>query len=347
MSQRSAPAIAWKPFLNDANVASTRLRAFAPCRYLREAGWRCEIFDPRNAGSYELVVFQKAYDDESIALARSLRTRGAKTVFDLCDNHFYNPEELPLLRERTERLRRMIEAVDTVSVSTPELANLIGRDCVVIDDALDLPRIDRLRAPLFRVQNWLTKISARARLRLVWFGYGSTHPPAGLIDLPRVFPDLEALNAEIAVNLTVISNSRELFQRYVGKTSFPVRYHEWRLETFAQLFQGHDVCIIPVALNPFTICKTNNRLVLSLLLGVPVIADPIPSYEEFRDFVLLSDWPKSLRTYATDPKLRRQHVRAGQRYIRSKYTTERVVSQWSALFDGLLGKERAQECLHC
>ncbi|MEJ7708822.1 MAG: hypothetical protein WKF84_02960 [Pyrinomonadaceae bacterium] len=48
-----------------------------------------------------------------------------KTVFDLCDNHFYNPQNLPTLDERAIRLQRMIDLVDSVSVSTPELAKLI------------------------------------------------------------------------------------------------------------------------------------------------------------------------------------------------------------------------------
>lgn len=344
MSPGPAPAIAWKPFVDDTNVASARLRAFAPCRYLKEAGWPCEIFDPKNLDAYELVIFQKAYDEESIALAETLRARGVKTVFDLCDNHFYNPEDLAPLRERAGRVRRMIKAVDAVTVSTPELGKLIeGGGCRVIDDAIELPRINRARSAFSSVRDRFKMISSPRRLRLVWYGgYGSEHPPAGLIDLPRVFLNLEAFNAQRPVELTVISNSEEMFRKYVANVSFPTKYHEWRLDTFAEIFRQQDVCIIPLALNPFTACKTNNRLVLSLLMGVPVIADPIPSYEEFRDFVLFGDWPNSLRTYASDPELRRQQVRAGQRYIRSKYTKERVISQWSALFDQVLGKERAR-----
>lgn len=343
MSPGPAPAIAWKPRFNDANVASARLRAFLPCRYLKEAGWRCEIFEPQNADAYELVIFQKAYDEDSIALAESLRARGVKTVFDLSDNHFYNPDDLPALRERAENVRRMIGAVDAVSVSTRELGKLIDGGCVVIDDAIELPRTNTVRAAIEHLQDRLENIRSSRPLRVVWYGrVGSENPPSGIIDLPRAFPYLEALNAQSPVELAVISNSEEQFRKYVGKVSFPARYYEWSLDTFTHIFRRQDVCIIPRALNPFTTCKTNNRLVLSLLMGVPVIADPIPSYEEFRDFVLFDDWSNNLRTYATHPKLRRQHVRAGRRYIRSKYNKERVVSQWSALFDRLLGKQRAR-----
>ena len=343
MSPRPA-AIAWKPFLDDANVASARLRAFLPCRYLKKAGWRCEIFEPENADFYELVIFQKAYDEESIALAGSLRARQGKTVFDLCDNHFYNPGDLPEMRQRAERLRRMISAVDAVSVSTPELAKLIeGRDCAVIDDAIEVPPSNPVRAAVDQLQNRFGNIRSSRRLRVGWYGgAGSENPPSGIIDLPRAFPYLEALNAQTPVELAVISNSEEWFRKYVREVSFPAHYYEWRLDTFAHIFRRQDVCIIPLGVNPFTTCKTNNRLVLSLLMGVPVLADKIPSYEEFHDFVLFSDWANNLRTYAAHPELRRQHVRAGQHYIRAKYNKDRVVSQWSALFEQILGKERGR-----
>jgi len=340
MSLSTNPAIAWKPIHNTVNVASARMRSFLPCRYLKQAGWRCEIFDRANVGSYELVIFQKAYDEESIKLAESLRRRGAKTVFDLCDNHFYNPDDLPALRERAERLRRMISAVDAVSVSTPELGKLIERgDCAVIDDVVEGPESSAALSARPR----LTNTSSTKPLRVVWHGgAGSENPPFGLKDLPRVLPHLETLNAQTPVALTVISNSEELFRRYIGNPRFPVRYYNWRLDTFPLIFERQDVCVIPIDVNPFTVCKTNNRLLVSLMLGVPVIADKIPSYEEFRDFVLFSDWPNSLRTYAADEKLRQQHVRRAQHYIRAKYNKERVVSQWSALFERMLGKERGR-----
>jgi glycosyltransferase involved in cell wall biosynthesis len=72
-----------------------------------------------------------------------------------------------------------------------------------------------------------------------------------------------------------------------------------------------------------------NRPALSLLLGVPAIADFIPSYEELRDFVPFGDWAKHLQIYANDPELRRRHVRQGRDYLRAKYHPGRVVQQWA------------------
>jgi glycosyltransferase involved in cell wall biosynthesis len=154
--------------------------------------------------------------------------------------------------------------------------------------------------------------------------------------LRRVLPALEELHRELPLSLSVISNSVSLFEKYTAGAGVPLVYHEWDRESFPHLFRRHDVCVLPVNVNPLTVCKTNNRLVLSLLLGVPVVADRIPSYEEFGDFVLFSDWRENLRRYALDPGLRRRHVRRGREYIRSKYNRERVVAQWGGLFRMLL-----------
>lgn len=329
--------IGWKPFMNSRAAGSAQLRCFLPSRYLSEAGWSCELFDQRNAGRYDLVVFQKSYDEESLELAETLGGRGVKTVFDLCDNHFYNPNGDPLLDERAARLRRMIDRVDAVTVSTPELKKVISsKEAVVIDDAVDWAQTRSVRDLYAQLKKGLRERVGKT-LRVVWYGNsGLDNPLFGLVELSRIFPSLETLNARLPLALTVISNSREKADRYLAGVSFPVSYYDWESTTFPYLLGQQDICVIPMNVNPLTVCRTNNRLVLSLLHGVPVVADKIPSYEEFADFVLFSDWENSLCAYASDPELRRRHVSQAKKYILSKYNKERVVSQWSSLFRTML-----------
>ena len=330
------PKIVWKT-VGEINIASSRFRAFLPCKYLREAGWSCGIFNNKYLDNYKLVIFQKTYDQESINLAKYLKQKGTKTVLDLCDNHFYNPYDCPELHQREERLQTMIDIVDIVSVSTPELAKLIkSKQVVVIDDLIELPKNNFLFDSYFKLRNVLRQDKDNF-LRVVWYGSNRELPPTGIVDLLKVLPFMEELSHDIPLELTVISNSKTLFKKYlVGQVSFPIKYFNWKLKTFPYLFQENDICIIPINLNPFSICKTNNRLFLSLLLGVPVIADIIPSYKEFGEFVLFSNWKNSLITYATNPDLRQLHVRAGRNYILTKYTKNSVVKQWSSLFCNLI-----------
>lgn len=328
--------IGWIPSARDTAIASTRLRCALPCRYLREAGWSSELLDRRDPGGYDLVVFQKIYDEDAIQLARSLRDRGVVTVFDLCDNHFFNPEMVPLLTERVARLERMLESVDAISVSSEPLRELLtDRDATVIDDALDELNFGEERGIAERFRG---RLRAKERgLRVAWFGNaGLESPPFGLVHLRKIMPVLEDFSRSSSLRLTVISNSREKYEKAIAGARIRSRYIEWQFRSFPSHFREHDICVIPIELNPFTVCKTGNRVALSLQLGVPVIADPIPSFQEFSDFILLGDWPASLERYASEPALRERHASEGRRYVEAKYTKARVIAQWSEFFEQLL-----------
>lgn len=321
------PVIAWKPAAPNPDLASARLRCFRPLEYLNRDGWHCELFDRGQMHRYRVVVFQKAYSEEDLAIAAHLRTLGARTVFDLCDNHFYNPTGRDDLRIRAERLRRMIESVDAVTASTPQLAEFIQRPCAIVDDALDAVEPQQWTARM--LHGWSRRSDA---LRMVWFGNaGQDEPPFGLIDMGRIRPALEFLHRCRAIELTVISNSRPVFDRWMAGTPFPVCYHEWDNRTYQRILRENDMCLIPVNPNPFTICKTINRMAIALLLGLPVIADPIPSYEELRPFALFGRWDESVLDYAGDSRLTQRNVAEAQLHLQAKYTPQRVVDQWSAV----------------
>jgi hypothetical protein len=331
--------VGWIPFSSDPRIASARLRCALPARYLADAGWTSELLDPRRPDDHDVVVFQKAYSDDSVALARRLRARGTRIVFDLCDNHFYNPEGSPVIRERAERLRRMLDLADAVTVSTAPLRELVAeRDPAVVDDALD--EFERPSGLRFRMAS---RLHPRSELRLVWFGNAGLEIPSfGLPHLARVIAVLEELHRTHPVRLTVISNSKKMYHHVLGPARFPHTYREWNADRFTRDFCSHDVCIIPIERNPFTVCKTANRVALSLRLGMPVLADSIPSFEEFASYILLGNWQENLSRYASDHRLREDHVREGRRYVEATYTRERVVAQWRGVFERL-GASRATD----
>jgi hypothetical protein len=334
--------IGWKPVSYDFDkVPSARYRSSLPVEHLQRAGVDARILPADGSGTYDCVVFQKRYTDDDLALARRFADRGVKVVLDLCDNHFYVPDGAPKLLARADRLRHMIELADVVTVSTPALSDLLpGKRTFVIDDALEVPRFaaagKRWGAARKRVR------TGHSPVRLVWFGHaGAESPPFGLVELASILPELEVLHRSTPLRLTVISNSRERYQRYVAGARFPTRYARWRATTFAPRVASHDVALIPMLPDPHTRCRTNNRARTALLLGLPVIATEIPSYEEFSDWISFDGWAEHVAAYATDPELAGRHVRGAQQHIRSTYTPQHVVEQWSRAFEALLDSRAA------
>ena len=323
------------PWQMDRAIASVRIRSLEPLALLQKQNRPVELFNPDNVSNYRVVVLQKCYEPEHRALAETLRAGGTHIVFDICDNHLYNPTNDPDLEARSQNLLRMLDAADTVTVSTEELSRCLPAPARVIRDGIPTPRpmsvADQLTLSLFhqRRKDWV---------ELVWYGTPVTAPwPTGMEDVSRLSDILGDLSREFPLRLTVVSSSYRMYRKVIRPLGFNTRYVRWgSYERFCGLFPQFDACLIPITANPFTVCKTNNRLALSLYLGVPVVADRIPSYEEFDPFCFLGDWESGLRNYLESESLRREHVEAGRKHVLAHHMMEHAVAEWWQLFEPLL-----------
>ena len=328
-------SIGWMPWRLDRSIASVRLRSFEPVALLQKQSRPVEIFDPDRVSNYKVVVLQKCYEPEHLALVGKLKAHGTHVVFDICDNHLYNPTHDPHLATRSQHLLRMLEAADTVTVSTQALAHCLPVPARVIRDGIPTPRpcgfADRLFLDLFhQKRDGVTE--------LVWYGTPVTALwPTGMEDVSRLSHVLTDLSRDFPLRLTVVSSSYRKYRKLIRPLEFNTRYVPWgNYDRFCGMFPRFDACLIPITRNPFTLCKTNNRLALSLYLGVPVVADRIPSYEEFDPFCFLDDWSSGLRQYLESETLRRKHAEAGREQVLAHHMMEHAVAEWWQLLEPLI-----------
>jgi hypothetical protein len=344
--------IGWKATSTDPRVASARIRCLNPLRELKRRGYPVELFAPTHTSQYDAVVYSKLYDQASYHEAVALKTGGVRVVLDLCDNHFYNPHGDPGLARAAEELRVMMDVADHLIASTQTLAGVmqtqlsVPRPISVIGDAVE-DEIVELRGSvpgrwwdqlqLRRLTRWLAHGRRQGRSPLVWFGlHGGSRTEHGMLDLARVRPVLEALHRDTPLSLTVISNSRRKYAQSIQPWALPTAYLAWSPETFQAALRLHDIAIIPVTPNDFTVCKSNNRLVTALNSGLAVVADAIPSYREFEHVCRLGDWGEGLRCYLSEPHIRERDVLAGQQQIRRDWSLPRIADTWQRFFDRLL-----------
>lgn len=322
--------IGFRPCNYDPKVFSPRIRATLPARYLAGAGVRASVIPEDGSGQYDCVVFQKAYTKQDIELATRWSAQGAKLILDLCDNHFYNPRADRDLDLRTQRIQRMIDLVDAVTVSSVEIGKLIGgKPTFQVDDALE-------RTPFARPAERLGR-SLRSRrrrggkpLRLVWHGQsGAEHLQSGLWPLTRILADIGEVHGGTPLSLTVVGSQQAPYEELIAPAPFPTRFIQWREKTFAPYFAQNDVCVLPIERNEFTVCKTNNRAVAAFTLGVPVIVDDIPSYHDLDPWIRFGDWKSNISAYARDPERADRDVEGAQKLIARTYTEDHVVDQWT------------------
>jgi hypothetical protein len=341
--------IGWKPTSFDPKVASSRLRCLGPLTELQSRGDLVELFDPRHVCRYAAVVYSKVYDDRSYYEAVDLQRRGVRIIFDLCDNHFYNPHNLKYWKEARQRLARMMNLADVLVASTEALAEVIKSELLtqrpidVIGDPVETEIGNYAMSGWRRwlalrhsgtVLSKLTIGQGQGRSPLVWFGnHGSPSAEGGMLDLQRIRPLLEKLNRQRPISLTVISNSRWKYRHYIEPWAIPTYYLSWHPATFLASLRAHLIAVIPISPNPFTVCKSNNRLALALSEGVAVVADVIPSYRDFAGACYLGDWETGLQSYLTDPHVRSSHAALGRTIARDEWSMSRIADRWQTLFD--------------
>lgn len=322
--------VGWKAAVHDRRIASLRYRVEAPVRALQAIGHRVEMFDPACAPDYDTVVFSKTYSHADRQLAKAVRGRGGKVVFDLCDNHFYNPHDLPRYREIREEILEMLGHAHEVVCATPALAEVVRAEApwaptpLVIGDAVETLRLPQEAAfpPLERGR------------RLLWYGsHGSPNASAGMIDLLLIADRLSDLHRSQGVELVVCSNDPDKYERLIAPLDFPTRYVDWSLEGFPAVLASADAVVIPINRNPFTACKTHNRLSLALYAGVPVVADGIDSYREFEPYCTLDDWAGGLQRLYDDLDGERARAIASREHSDRCWSLDAVALKWAGALE--------------
>jgi hypothetical protein len=323
--------IGWKNASDNPKVASVRIRCLEPLGILQGRDYPVELFQKRRNADYQVVVFNKVYDQDHLDLALRLKKQGVKVVLDLCDNHLYNPHNDKDMAAKSKRLLQMLEIAHTVTVPCVEMQRILPVASHIVRDGV---------RPLSKSESWqrgLTRCMRRHQRNLVWFGnwggcWRSGLRPGGMSELLAHQEKLVDLAKRYDMGLTIISNNRKMFGKLFGDWDMPVYYEEWGSDQrLRRNLARFDVCLLPISEDPFTICKSNNRLTLALYLGLPVIADAIPGYREFAPYCVVSDWENGLEGLVTGRQM--PATAAGKEYVENNYMTVHAANDWQKFFD--------------
>lgn len=332
-SRMAGRKIGWKIARTDPALASVRYRIDAPIRLLRARGHDVSTVEGMSIETFDTIVFCKSYGTDDQALAGLAKREGKTVVFDLCDNHFYNPHSLPRYEKARHDLKAMMALADTVTCTTSALADVIRyetggavRPCLVED----LPE----HSPTSRAQR------PDQGVKLLWFGsHGSPNAPSGMEDLLTIREPLETFARQNEVELVVCSNSRDKFTALIEPMALHTAYVEWSLKKQTTLIDKTHAVLIPVTINPFTGCKSNNRLTLALGAGVPTLATGIASYLEFAAFCRLDSWELGLNRLAHSYDVEKSRALHGRDYIIRNWNENRIANQWEQALE-ISGKPR-------
>ncbi|MCB0406182.1 MAG: glycosyltransferase family 1 protein [Bdellovibrionales bacterium] len=173
-------------------------------------------------------------------------------------------------------------------------------------------------------------------IRLLWFGHVGIPRLFGMTDLRLVAPTLEKLAATRSIRLVVVSNSYESYLQLIKPLPIPSEYQNWSMDRIGDLIRSCSLTLVPNPCNRFSIAKSPNRTMLSLMHGVPVVASRTPALETFEDAVIFDDWERGISTYIDNPERAAKDVMNGQKLIEARYSGQAVGRDWLALLSGQL-----------
>ena len=345
--------------------ASLRYRCIYPAQELLNRGRDVGIWQSGDSVDASLTLVFDAWTlftttnslataQNLVDLAKTARQKGACIVLDNCDNQFAAITQstdwsrgLELLQE----LGHVAHVIVTCSQSLCEAmqANIGGTARhVVIDDPIE----EKIRFPdetflttflsIRQKLAWLRVMNLRYQLArdrltghtpLVWFGsHGNQFSPGGMNDILPLRPIFERVAKSNPISLTIISNQRKKFDLGFKNWNFPTHYLEWDRVNFLAALKMHEISIIPSVDNAFTRCKSSNRLTLSIYHGLSVVADPIPSYESYRDIARIGNWENNLQSLLNNVTNRRENLILHKAIVCERNSISKVTDHWENLF---------------
>jgi hypothetical protein len=179
------------------------------------------------------------------------------------------------------------------------------------------------------------------RRKLIWFGkHGTTYSKAGMQSLTAIIPHLIKINSLVPIELVIISNNRAKFHERLLRLPFPTRYRAWSNETVFKELRGSDVFLMPNETDGFSACKSANRAVMSLEMGVPVIATWLDSLAPLTDAIVIDDWQRGLENYLLHGNERGKALSLAAKVIDEVYARKVVAERWRDI--ARISQERRQ-----
>lgn len=184
------------------------------------------------------------------------------------------------------------------------------------------------------------------RKKILWFGnHGASHASFGMTDLLLIKKELEAIAADIPVELIIVSNNQQKFIDYIKPMAIPTQYYEWKAESMSKHFLEADLVVIPCSKDDFSICKSANRSVLAISNGLPVVATSTAALNDLRDVMVLDDFEVGIRRYLSDFDFVTNHIQNGKELIQQLYGQGAIGELWLQVINDVVAPQNTDNTL--
>jgi glycosyltransferase involved in cell wall biosynthesis len=291
-------------------MPSTRLRVYdIITAFNNSKDYFLEIYKPYK--KYDLVIFQKYFDKNAYATAKSLKETGTKIILDINVNYYDKSFlEKELLYQHKDVIK-FTKLADGITTSTTYIRNYIKK--IFPKKSVDF--IPENITNNFFIE---TKKAKKGPLKLTYAGYSTKAK-----DLLRLKNILKNLRKKYDFSFLFICEKDPKIHISGIKSDF-IKYNQKIIHK--QLLKG-DIFIAPRDLkNPYNLGHSFTKIGYPMAVGLPTIADEVPSYIGSPAILCNNkkDWTKALKKLLSNKNIRSKIGKKGIKYVKDNFSTVKV-----------------------
>lgn len=323
--------IGWFPG-GDPKYASVRVRSYYIIDFLKDCGIEVRVNDP----SPDVLVFQKCLQGDKLEIALAAKKQGKRLIYDISDNvRSDNAKYLPIFRIAKEYILNADKMVVNGIGLKKILVDKFRKDAIIIEDSYppEAPKLEKLHsgfAPKLIWQGYFKNMlmyicgKSLSGFDVKLWKYSHLEPS---IDFRKLGYKLITI-AEFTLNLNFL-------------IYHPTYIHPQYPKVVKLLLKG-DIGISPFRLWDIDcLGKSSNKIVSYMMIGLPVVASPIPAYceviENGKNGFLAknkNEWLEAI-SRLEDPKLRTKISKEGYKTVAEKFSIETIGKKWLKLLSSI------------
>ena len=290
------------------------------------------------ANEADVIVFQRPSDPKLLELARLLRAKGKKIIFENDDTYegipierLENEQQKSIAREQAENLKRFASFADGAIASTEILGEeyrKYNKNVAVLKNCID------------PTDAFTCKPNTTGKFRVGFIGSVTTND-----DYEHIKEDIKRLDACGDVTIVVMG------VKYKDGTHLPIMNQDFEFWNSLKNVEWHpychiteymykvsqlalDVAIIPRLDHYFNKCKSNLKFLEMSLLKIPVIAQGMTDgpYEVDKDYAQLlyynNSWYNCIVETMSNYNKYKQIAVGAHEYVLENYNIKKYAQTW-------------------
>lgn len=241
----------------------------------------------------------------------------------------------------SQTIRNMINCSDTLICGSPEQKQKLDplhSNVVVIRDYFDMD---------IRSYKKSYDLVEKNSVHILWEGYSHGNKPIFLL-MKKILSSVKMGN----IHLHIIADNRycaiggsmlckatySVLENIFKNTPIVIHSYDWSPITFSSIATACDFAIIPIPNYPMMMKKPENKMLLLWSLGIPVIASATSAYKRVMDEIgkemtcsNVEQWSEKIVELVSDKKKRIDYMKAVEKYLKDKYSTEIVTKEWDKI----------------